>query len=82
MQTEQTEASESVLERVTAYAERCEKKGVFPYEGQWLGIEEIKERIRRRQSSDRTQALEVGLLFGLVYAVTGLSLVLIAKLCY
>lgn len=82
MQIEQTEDSRSVLERLIAYAEIREKEGIFPYEGQWLTVDEINDRISRKETGDRTRVLEVGLLFTMVYVVAGLSYLLISLLCY
>ena len=80
MQIEQTDNFDSVLERLVTYAEDREKEGLYPYEGQWLTIDKIKDHISRKEFNDRFQVLEVGLLFALAYVVTGLSLLLISVL--
>ena len=82
MQIEQTKDSESILERLTAYAEACEKKGIFPYDGQWLSADEINNQIRRKHFNSRIHMLELGFLFSMVYGVAMLSWFLISMLNY
>ena len=45
-------------------------QGSLPYEGQWLTLEEIRRRIRRRRLATWVTTLEVILLF---VALTGVS---------
>ena len=76
-QIEQSRNSGSVLERLTAYAEACEKKGIFPYDGRWLSADEIDEQIRGKHLKSRIQMLELGSLFALIYVfVISLGLLL------
>ncbi len=82
MQVDQAEEPESVLKRITRYAEHCENEGLFPYEGQWLTVDEIDAQIRRKRVSARIQALEVVLLFALMLATTGILWLLLSVLCY
>ncbi len=82
MQTEQTKNSESMLERFTAYAEACEKRGIFPYEGRWLSADEIDEQIRRKHLNSRIHLLELGSLFALVYVFAILMWLLLSKFTY
>ncbi len=82
MQIEQAKDSESILERLTTYAEACEKKGIFPYDGQWLSADEIDEQIRRKSLKSRIHLLELGSLFALVHVIALLSWLLISRLCY
>lgn len=74
--------SESILKRLAAYAEVCEKKGVFPYDGQWLSADEIDEQIRRKHLKSRTHLLELGSLFALVYVFAILMGLLLSKFTY
>ena len=82
MQIEQTKDSESMLERLTTYAEACEKKGIFPYDGQWLSVDEINDQIRRKHVKSRIHMVELGLLFGLVHVIAVLSWLFISMLTY
>ena len=82
MQTERTEDSKTLLEHLYAYAKIREKEGIFPYECQWLTLDEINNQISRKKDNDRIQLLKVGLLFAMVYAVAGLSLLFIYKFGY
>jgi hypothetical protein len=82
MQIEQTKDSESMLERLTAYAEACEKKGIFPYDGQWLSADEINNQIRRKHFKSRIHMLELGLLFAMVHVIAILSWKLISRFNY
>ena len=82
MQIEQTKDSESMLERLTTYAEACEKKGIFPYDGQWLSADEINNQIRGKHFKSRTHMLELGSIFALVHVIAFLSWLLISTLCY
>ncbi len=82
MLIEQTKDSESMLERLTTYAEACEKKGLFPYDGQWLSADEINNQIRRKHLKSRIHLLELGSLFALVHVIALLSWLLISKLNY
>ena len=81
-QIKQTKNSETMLERLTTYAEACEKKGIFPYDGRWLNADEINNQIRRNRFKSRVQMLELGLLFGLVHVIAILSWLLISRLNY
>jgi len=78
----QSENSESMLERLTTYAEACEKKGIFPYDGQWLSVDEINDQISRKHFKSRIHMLELGLLFAPVHVLAILSWLLISKLTY
>jgi len=78
----QSENSESILERLTAHAEACEKKGIFPYEGRWLSADEINDQISRKHFKSRIHMLELGLLFVPVHVLAILSWLLISKLTY
>jgi len=78
----QSENSESMLERLTAYAEVCEKKNIFPYDGQWLSVDEINDQISRKHFKSRIHMLELGLLFAPVHVLAILSWLLISKLTY
>ena len=71
-----------MLERLTTYAEACEKKGIFPYEGQWLSVDEIDEQIRRKQFNSRVHLLELGSLFALVHVFAILMFLLLSKFTY
>ena len=82
MQIEQTKDSESMLERLTTYAEACEKKGIFPYDGQWLSADEINNQIRGKHIKSRTHMLELGSLFALVYVYAILMWLLLSKFTY
>ena len=82
MQIKPTKNSESMLECLTAHAEACEKKGIFPYEGQWLSADEINEKIRRKHLKSRIHLVELGSLFALVYVFAILVLLLISRLTY
>lgn len=82
MQIEQAEDTETILERVTAYAEACEKKGIFPYDGRWLSAEEIEEQIRRKHLKSRTQMLELGSLFALVWVFAIIMWLLLSMMTY
>ena len=82
MQIEQTKDSKSMLERLTTYAEACEKKGIFPYDGQWLSADEINNQIGRKHFKSRIHMLELGFLFALVHVIAILSWLLISMLTY
>lgn len=82
MEIEQTENSESMIEQVSAYAKSREQEGFFPYEGQWLTLEEIKERIKRKKIDDRVIVMELCLLFGMVYVVSLACWLLLSVLAY
>ncbi len=82
MQIEQTKDSESMLERLTAYAEACEKKGIFPYDGQWLSADEINSQIRCKHLKSRIHLLELDFLFALVYVYAILMWLFISMLTY
>jgi len=77
-----TKNSESMLERLTTYAEACEKKGIFPYDGQWLSADEINSKIRRKYLKSRIHLLELGSLFALVHVYAILMWLLISKFTY
>ena len=81
-QIKQTKNSESILERLTAYAEACEKMGIFPYDGQWLSADEINSQISRKHLKSRTHLLELGLLFALVHGYAILMWLFISMLTY
>ena len=74
--------SESILERLTAYAEACEKKDIFPYDGRWLSADEIDEQIRRKHQKSRIHLLELGSLFALVHVYAILMWLLLSKFTY
>ena len=82
MQIEQTKDSESVLEHLTTYAEACEKKGIFPYDGRWLSADEIDSQIRRKHLKSRIHLLELGLLFAPVHVFAILMWLFISMLTY
>ncbi len=82
MQIRQTKNSESMLERLTAYAEACEKKGIFPYDGQWLSADEINDQIRLKHFNSRIHLLELGFLFSLAYVNAILMWLFISMLTY
>lgn len=71
-----------VTARVLAYARRRAEEGQYPYEGQWRDESEIRRLIRRRQWHAWAKALELLVLLSAVYAVGGLSYLLISLLCY
>ena len=77
-----TKNSGSIRERLTAYAEACEKKGIFPYDGRWLSADEIDEQIRRKYLKSRIHLLELGSLFALVYVNAILMWLLLSKFTY
>jgi len=81
-QIKQPKNSESMLERLTTYAEACEKKGIFPHDGQWLSADEIDSQIRRKYLKSRIHLLELGSLFALVYGYAILMWLFISKLTY
>lgn len=81
-QVEHSKNSETMLERLTEYAASCEKKGLFPYDGQWLSTDEIDNQIRRKQSKSRIQLLELGSLFALVHVYAILMWLLLSRLIY
>ena len=81
-QIKQTKNSESMLERLTAYAETCKNKGIFPYDGRWLSADEIDKQIRRNYLKSRIHLLELGSLFALVHLFAILMWLLISKLTY
>jgi len=81
--TERRVAPEAdVLDQVFAYARHCEQQGRYAYEGQWLIISEIEERIRGDRRRGRLQSLELLCLFIAVYGLSALSLSLIWLLAY
>lgn len=82
MKIEQTKDSESIIERLTTYAEACEQKGIFPYDGQWLSADEINDQIRRKHFKSRIHIIELGSLFALVHVIAILSWLLISMLNY
>ena len=81
-QIKQTKNSESMLERLTTYAEACEKKGIFPYDGQWLSADEINSQISRKHLKSRIHLLELGSLFALVHVYAILMWLFISMLTY
>ena len=82
MQAEQQTAPKSLTERVNAHAETCARKGIFPYEGQWLTIADIKKQIHLKSVRERIQAAELLLLFALVYLIGIGAWLLISLFCY
>ncbi|NNE64206.1 MAG: hypothetical protein HKN34_08985 [Gammaproteobacteria bacterium] len=81
-QTRKTGNSEPMLEYLTTYAEASEKKGLYPYDGQWLSIDKINEQIRRKHFNSRIQMLELGSLFALVYVFAMLMWLIISRFTY
>ena len=71
-----------VLKRVLAYAEHSASSGRFPYEGQWLTMVEIEERIRAKRHAALVHARELFALFVSTYVLAALFYLFIALLTY
>jgi hypothetical protein len=71
-----------ILKRVLAYAEHSASSGRFPYEGQWLTMVEIEERIRTKRRAAVVHARELSVLFFSTYVLAALFCMFIALLTY